>query len=119
MTATQALHNFWNSFGWPAYDENTVPEDAVLPYITYESSNDFFGETVVQTTSLWQRTYSWEEITKKEQQIADTIGRGGLQIRCDDGTIWIKRASPWAQRVPSETDSIRRIALNLELEFLV
>lgn len=119
MTAVQALDNFWNSFQWKAYNETTVPDDAVLPYITYEATVDFFGNTVVQTTSLWQRSFSWAEITQKEQEIAETIGRGGLQIPCDDGTIWIKRASPWAQRIPSGDPDIRRIALNLELEFLV
>lgn len=119
MTPIQALNNFWNSFEWPAYDENTVPDDAQLAYITYEATEDFFGQTVVQTTSLWQRSYSWKEITLKAQQIADAIGRGGLQIPCDGGTIWIKRASPWAQRVASGNPDIRRITLNLELEFIV
>lgn len=119
MTPIQALDRFWHSFGWNAYNENTVPDDAELPYITYEASEDFFGTNVVQTTSLWDKTYSWESVTLKEQEIAQAIGRGGLQIPCDGGTIWIKRASPWAQHVPSGDDSIRRIALNLELEFLV
>lgn len=118
MTAIQALDNFWNSFGWSAYDENTVPDDAQLPYITYEAVEDFFGNTVVQTNSLWDRSYSWASVSEKQKQIAETIGLGGIQIPCDEGTIWIKRASPWAQRIPSETDNVRRIALNLELEFL-
>lgn len=120
MNAVQALHSFWSSFGWNAYDEQTVPDDAILPYITYESSNDFFGNTVVQTISLWTRSTSWAEITQKEQEIAEYIGRGGRQILCDGGSIWIKRASPWAQRLFSESDDgVRRIVLNVELEFLV
>lgn len=119
MTPLQALNNFWNGFNWPAYDESTVPDEAQLPYITYEASEDFFGQTVVQTCSLWDRSFSWKDLTEKEQEIAEAIGRGGLQLPCDGGTIWIKRASPWAQRVPSGDPDIRRIALNLELEFLV
>ena len=119
MTAEQALDVFWNGFTWKAYNENTVPNDAQLPYITYEATIDFFGNTVVQTTSLWQRSFSWAEITQKEKEIANAIGRGGLQIPCDGGTIWIKRATPWAQKVASGNPDIRRIALNLELEFIV
>jgi hypothetical protein len=120
MTALQALHNFWSSFDWAAYDERTVPDDAKLPYITYESSNDFFGNTVVQTVTLWIRSTSWALISQKEQEIAEYIGRGGRQILCDGGSIWIKRASPWAQRLFSDSDSgVRRIVLNIELEFLL
>mgnify|MGYP007057717663 CR=1 FL=1 len=28
MNKTQALHQFWNSFGIDAYEENSVPDDA-------------------------------------------------------------------------------------------
>lgn len=118
MDTLQALDNFWNGFDWPAYDESTVPDEAQLPYITYEGSSDFFGRPIAQTISLWDRSYSWKAVTEKEQEIAARIGRGGVQIPCDGGVIWIKRGAPWAQRVPSDPD-IRRIAINLEVEFIV
>ena len=35
MDKQQAIHGFWSSFGITAYDENSVPDDAELPYITY------------------------------------------------------------------------------------
>jgi len=120
MTALQALHNFWGGFGLMAYDENTVPDDAALPYITYEASKDFFAPDIAQSASIWYYSPSWAEITEKEQQIADYIGRGGRMISCDDGAIWIKRGQPWAQRMPDPSDDmIRRITLNVEVEFLV
>ena len=119
MTPLQALHNFWSGFSIPAYDENTVPDDAALPYITYEASNDFFGPAIAQTASIWYRSKSWATITAKEQEIAEYIGRGGRMIACDGGSIWIKRGQPWAQRLPDASDdTIRRIVLNLEVEFL-
>lgn len=120
MNVQQALNAFWNGFGIPAYDATTVPDDAKLPYITYEASNDFFGQSIAHTVSLWYRSPSWADITAKEQEIADFISRGGRSIRVDDGIIWIKRATPWAQRMADTTDDmIRRIVLNLELEFIV
>jgi len=119
MTALQALQAFWSSFGLPAYDENTVPDDAALPYITYEASKDFFGATLAQSASLWYRSASWADITAKEQQIAEFIGRGGRQVACDDGAIWIKRGQPWAQRMDEPSDNmVRRIVLNIEVEYL-
>lgn len=123
MNKVQAYHNFWSSFGLIAYDENTVPDDAVTvnngKYITYEFSSDFFGISASLTVSLWYKSYSWEEITAKAKEIADEITRGGKIIHCDEGAIWISRGSPWAMRMPdSASDGVRRIILNVEVEFL-
>ena len=119
MNKIQALHSFWNSFNLKAYDEYSVPDNAVLPYITYEVSNSDFGKTLVQTASLWYRSSSWSEITAKEQEIANFITRGGRMIKYDDGAIWIQKASPWAQRMDDPSDElIRRIVLNVTVEFL-
>lgn len=118
MNSAQALHNFWSGFGLPAYDENTVPDEAQLPYITYEMGDDFFDNPMARSASIWYRSTSWSEITEKEQEIADFIGRGGRSIACDGGGIWIKRGTPWAQRMQESSDMIRRIVLNLEVEFI-
>lgn len=119
MNTAQALQLFWSSFNLPAYDENTVPDKATLPYITYEVGDDFFGEQAARSASLWYRSTSWEDITQKEQEIASYIGRGGRMISVDGGAIWIKRGSPWAQRMAEPSDSmVRRIVLNYEIEFV-
>lgn len=44
MDRAQAIHSFWNSFGLKAYDENTVPDNAKLPYITYEVAVSSFDD---------------------------------------------------------------------------
>lgn len=119
MNTAQALQLFWSSFNLPAYDENTVPDKAALPYITYEVGDDFFGEQVARSASLWYRSTSWEDITRKEQEIASYIRRGGRMISVDGGAIWIKRGTPWAQRMAEPSDSmVRRIVLNYEIEFV-
>lgn len=119
MNAQQALYQFWSGFTLPAYDENTVPDNAALPYITYESASDFFGTSMPLSASLWYRSTSWSGITAKEQEIANSITSGGKIISCDGGGLWIKRGTPWAQRMDEATDSmIRRIVLNYEVEFL-
>lgn len=119
MNKIQALNAFWNGFGLKAYDEYSVPDDAALPYITYEVANDDFGNTVANTASLWYRSSSWGEITAKEQQISDYITRGGRMIKYDQGAMWICKASPWAQRMDDPSDDmIRRIVLNVTIEFL-
>ena len=119
MNKIQALHSFWSSFTLKAYDEYSVPDNAALPYITYEVSSDDFGGTLAQTASIWYRSSSWSEITAKEQEIANYITRGGRMIKYDDGAMWIRKASPWAQRMDDPSDElIRRIILNVTVEFL-
>ena len=119
MNKMQTLHSFWSSFGLKAYDETSVPDDAKLPYITYEVSSDNFGNVLYQNASLWYRSTSWAEITKKEQEIAEFITRGGRMLAYDNGAMWIRMATPWAQRMGEEADDmIRRIVLSLIVEFL-
>jgi hypothetical protein len=119
MNKDQTLNNFWNSFDIPAFDENTVPDNTIFPYITYEMSSDNFGNVLVQTASLWYRDSSWTAITNKSQEIADFITRGGRMLTYDGGALWIQKASPWAQRLDDPSDDmIRRIVLNVIVEFL-
>lgn len=119
MNKIQALHSFWSGFGIKAYDENSVPDNVAFPYITYEVSNDEFGNAIAQTASLWYRSSSWSEITLKEMQISDFISRGGRMVTFDDGAFWICKASPWSQRMADPSDEmIRRIVLNVQIEFL-
>ena len=45
MTKAAAIYQFWNSFGLTAYEENTVPDDAAFPYITYQLVTPCFSAT--------------------------------------------------------------------------
>ncbi len=118
MTKERAYHAFWNSFGWPAYDENTVPDDAQLPRLTYDVAVAEFGEPVALSVSVWDRSTSWSSVTQKASMIYLRVGLGGKIIPYDDGYIWIKRGQPFFQRMNDENDSIRRIYINLEVEYL-
>jgi hypothetical protein len=117
MDKEQALHSFWSSFGWAAYDENTVPDDAAYPYITYEVATGNLGKPVFLSAALWDRTRSWKSVTEKGQEIGDHIGYGGTTIRFDDGLMFITQGTPFAQRLPSEDDYVRRNKINIEAEF--
>ena len=125
MTIEQAIHKFWSSFDWPAYDENTVPDDATLPYITYSVNvGDITSGPVTTQASLWYRSMSWKEITEKSDEIRNHLGIGGVMIEHDDGAIWIKRGNTFAQRSAagsseSEQDSsTRRVVLTVDIDFI-
>lgn len=119
MNKVQTLNEFWNGFGLKAYDENGVPDGTSLPYITYETIVDSFGYPTAQTASIWYRSSRWVEVTEKEMQIADFIGRGGRMLAYTGGAMWIKMANPWAQRMTDASDDmVKRIILNVEIEFI-
>lgn len=118
MTAEQAIHSFWSSFGIPAYDENSVPNEAALPYITYSLSYDSFDQSVAMAASIWYRSISWEEITSKSHEVLAAIGKGGTQLHLDNGAIWINLGTPAYQRVDSGNSDIRRIYININAEYI-
>lgn len=119
MDKAQALNQFWNSFGWKAYDENTVPDDAVLPRITYNIVTDNLEHPVMMYASLWERSSSWENITKKSEEIGDAIVKlYPPALKIDNGRIYITKGTPFAQRMgDSSNNMIRRIYLNIEVEY--
>lgn len=117
MDKCQFIHNFWNSFGIQAYDENTVPADASIPRITYSVITSDFDRPVELDASIWDRSTSWQAISKKADEIAEYIG-DGIVTPIDGGYIWIIRGFPFAQRMSDPDDSIRRIYLNIQVEFI-
>lgn len=119
MNKYQALQSFWGGFGLKAYDETSVPDNSALPYITYESAGDSFDNTLFLSASLWCRSTSWTALIGIEQTISDAIGRGGKLVKYEGGTFWIRRGHPWMHRMDDpEDDSIRRIILNVIIEFI-
>lgn len=119
MDKAQAIDNFWNSFGLPAYDENTVPQNAEMPRITYSIVSDSLGSPVSMSASVWYRSSSWKDISLKTKEIEKRLGEhGGEVITLDEGKMWIVKGTPFAQRMSDPDNSIRRIYLNIQVEFL-
>ena len=119
MTKAAAIYQFWNSFGLTAYEENSVPDDAAFPYITYQLVTDSFGRESTSTASIWYRSESWTAINAKTEEISQKISRGGKVIPCDGGAIWLKRGQPFAQSMGDESDDlIKRKYLNITAEFI-
>ena len=71
--------------------------------------------------NIWYRTDSEAEPNAKVREISQTLGLGGVTVQCDDGVIWLKKGSPWAQSVfvEGEDEKIRRRYVNINAEFLV
>ena len=119
MTKAAAIYQFWNSFGLTAYEENSVPDEAQFPYITYQLVTDSFDREIPLTASIWYRSESWAGINAKTDEISQKISRGGKIIPCNGGAIWLKRGQPFAQSMGDESDDlIKRKYLNITAEFM-
>ena len=119
MTKAAAIYQFWNSFGLTAYEENSVPDEAAFPYITYQLVTDSFDREIQVAASIWYRSESWTGVNAKTDEISQTISRGGKIISCDGGAIWLKRCQPFAQSMGDESDNlIKRKYLNITAEFM-
>lgn len=119
MTKNKALFAWFNEF-MPFYRASAVPDDVVLPYGTYEYIDSAFdlGE-VGLTVNLWFRTESEAIPDEKAQELSQKIGYSGVLIPCDEGVIWLKRGSPFAQSIVYEEDpAIKRRYINITAEFL-
>lgn len=119
MDKAQAIHSFWSSFGLPAYDENAVPDNAVMPYITYSVVTDSLDYIVLLTGSVWYRSTSWESISIKAMEISMALKDGKVMPLDERGYVYLYRGTPFAQRMGDESDDmIKRIYFNVNAEYL-
>ena len=119
MTKGAALQSFFDGI-MTSYSESSVPDDATLPYLTYEMiTSAWDGGEVGLTVNMWFRTTSEKEPNAAVDKLSKAIGLGGVQIPCDEGVIWLKRGSPWAQSLTDGTDkTIKRRYINVTAEYL-
>lgn len=120
MTKAAAIKQFLDSFGMPAYPTSSVPEDAELPFLTYELTVAAWEAAPVgMTVNLWFYTTSEKVPNDKAQEISEAIGHGGKVLACEGGYIWLKRGEPWCQSLRDESNAnIKRRLLNLTAEYL-
>lgn len=117
MDKQQTIHSFWSSFGIAAYDENSVPDDAQMPYITYNVSTGSIGDITIMSASVWYRANSWTYLDNMANRISNFIGYGGKTIPLDKGMVWIKRSSPFAQRMADDGE-VKRMLLQISVEYI-
>lgn len=117
MDKWQAIHNFWSGFGLPAYDENSVPDNAVLPYITYSASTSDFENIVPLSASVWYRSTSWVGISNKVDEISNSINGYVLVPLNNHEYMFLVKGTPFAQRMADPDGSIKRVYINITAEF--
>lgn len=122
MDKWQGLQSFWESFGIPAYDENSVPpDDAEMPYITYSASVGPFESVIPLSASVWYRGTSWVDISNKVDEISRRLSNLIIVELGNGRYIALSKAngSQFAQRMSDETnDLVKRVYITITGEFL-
>ena len=119
MTPAAALHAFWAGFGLAAYEENSVPAGAEMPYLTYTQLLDYWQSEGVVQANLWFRGESNLAPNAAAKAIGDAVGMGGTLVECDGGAIWITRGRPFCQSMSDDSDAaIKRRYMVFNAKFL-
>lgn len=114
----QALHNFYSSFGVSAYEENSVPETAKLPYITYEViTSEFDGENIALSCQIYDKSNSLTRLNQLTEQLSERL-RGGCKLICDDGYIMLYRGEPFAQTHPTGDKTVKAKYINITADYI-
>ena len=116
----QAQYTFWASFGIPAYEENSVPDqkEVTYPYITYEAVGAPAVSDTFVNVSVWTRAKSPKQAMLKAKNILKRFEDGAAEIRYDNSGYFMTPESNFIQIMGDESDlSIKRAVLSLVIHW--
>lgn len=105
----QALYQFFSSFDIPAYEENSVPDDAQLPYITYTLTDPEWTDVASVNASVWYKGTSLAELSEKVDQIKKKV-TGGYRIPTSSGCVFLYMDTPFAQIQNADEENNEKMA---------
>ena len=118
MNKYEALNKFYNSFGIPAYEENSVPEKKPMPYITYELiTSSIESESIAMSFKIYYRSESLIEIDSITEKISKVL-TGGVNLKCDEGYITLHRGEPFALNIGSGEKSVKAKYINVTANYI-
>lgn len=116
MDKQQLYNSFWQqASGLTAYEENAIPDNATLPYCTYQTITDSLSYAVFPAAHIWDNNESWETLDAVLNRITGFIGTGKT-FAVDGGGAFICKGSPFAQRTTDDTGA-KGYLINIQVEF--
>jgi hypothetical protein len=110
MTNTaKALYQFFSGFGLPAYVEYSIPDDAPLPYISYQLIEPDWDDGGTFYARVWYRSTSYTAINAKVDEIRAAIGEC-VSIPTSGGAVYLTKGTPFVQYMPMEGDDTLKVA---------
>lgn len=112
-TAT-ALYRFLSGFDIPAYNANTVPDEADVAYLTYPLTEPEWNTPGTFYVTVYYRNQTSNlAAMQKADEIVHAIGEG-IRLPCTGGYVVLWPQSPVIQALPPDND-IRGAYINLQI----
>ena len=114
--SARALYEFFSGFGIPAYVHDSVPDNAQMPYITYELIEPEPLSFSYLHASVWYRDTSYAAVSAKCDQIKAAIG-WGTSIPTGSGFIALfrEKGTPFAQVLSDPNPETKRVLLTMRI----
>lgn len=117
-TVAKILHDFFEGFGIPAYEENTVPDDAEAPYITYDLSVPDWRNPSSISATIWYKSTDYTDVLNKADEICKKIEEGLRLPVKSGGCVYLYKDNPFSRVIPTEKDNVKAVTLNIGLHAL-
>lgn len=93
MDIAKTLSLFWQQFDVPAYFDDLVPDDAELPYITFNVKTGNLNGNTILTAFNWHKNTLGGNLERTEllDKIATAIPVGGLLLTAENGYFFVYR----------------------------
>lgn len=105
---TKALYEFYSCFSLPVYADGLVPDDAELPYITFDAVDSGLAQPSLHHVRVWYEGTDNEPPSVKADQIITAIG-DGIRLSCDSGIVVLYPGNPLVQLQTVESGADRDI----------
>lgn len=112
-TAT-ALYSFFSGFGIPAYLSDNIPDNVVMPYITYDLVDPPPLSREMLNASVWYRDSSVMAVSAKADEIKAAIGTG-RSLKTASGSVILKSGNPFCQLRNDPNRETKRAYLTMYL----
>lgn len=114
IKTAQALYTFFSGFNIPAYAENTVPDDAQLPYITFPQREPEWNQKTTFYAIVYDRSKDSNlSVLSKADEIAAAVA-DGARLPIDGGVVVLWPETPLIQTMTTDTD-VRAAYINLSM----
>lgn len=104
LPKNKAIHQFFSSFGIDAYRDTSVPDDAVLPYLTYQYVTAGFNQPCSMTVRMWFYGESESIPDEYAEAFNRALANGGAKVLFDGGSVVFTRGTPFCIAQSGESD---------------
>jgi hypothetical protein len=110
----KAYYNYFKGVG-ECYLENTVPETATFPYITYTLEDGEYTDNLLQTIRVYDNQGSVGRLAGMVDKIDQHISNNNVMDVNNNVYFTVYKGTPFAQYVNEVDGNIKSMYINLQI----